>query len=52
VLLTEAPGKSLKNKQGNLISAMRIRKLKVMTRVLGACLWFRVTPGNGKGQPR
>lgn len=46
LLLTEAPGRSLKNKQGNLISisAMRIRKLKAATRVLGARLWFRVTP--------
>jgi hypothetical protein len=44
VLLTEAPGRSVKNKQGNLVSAMRIRKLTVDTRVLGAHLWFRVTP--------
>jgi hypothetical protein len=46
VLLTEAPGRSLKNKQGKLISisAMRIRKLKVTTRTLGAHLSFRVTP--------
>jgi hypothetical protein len=42
VLLTEVPGASTKNKQGNLSTAMKIRKLTVDTRVLGAHLWFRV----------
>jgi hypothetical protein len=49
VLVNDAPGKSLKNKQGNLISAMRIRKLKIDTRVLGSHLWFRAKRDDPKG---
>lgn len=42
MLVTEAPRKALKTKQGNLISAMQVRKLTLDTRIQDAHLWFRV----------